>query len=81
MLDRLKVRFALMCLLLYVLFLSLINTCSLFQNMVSQHVECSRYSLADLLDGLLKYDPSERLTARQALNHPFFKHPFFKNPG
>ncbi|MBA0568302.1 hypothetical protein Golob_005805 [Gossypium lobatum] len=25
-----------------------------------------------LLEGLLKYDPSERLTARQALNHPFF---------
>ncbi|KAB2077461.1 hypothetical protein ERO13_A06G138400v2 [Gossypium hirsutum] len=42
------------------------------KNMVSQHVESSRYFLADLLEGLLKYDPSERLTARQALNHPFF---------
>ncbi|XWS72582.1 hypothetical protein CRYUN_Cryun02cG0052200 [Craigia yunnanensis] len=45
------------------------------KNMVSQHVESSRYSLADLLDGLLKYDPSERLIARQALNHHFFKNP------
>ncbi|XVE97529.1 hypothetical protein REPUB_Repub03eG0027300 [Reevesia pubescens] len=45
------------------------------KNMVSQHVESSIYSLADLLEGLLKYDPSERLTARQALNHPFFKNP------
>ncbi|KAF9618027.1 hypothetical protein IFM89_039424 [Coptis chinensis] len=26
-----------------------------------------------LLEGLLKYDPSVRLTARQALGHPFFK--------
>ncbi|KAG8491255.1 hypothetical protein CXB51_014431 [Gossypium anomalum] len=42
------------------------------KNIVSQHVESSRYFLADLLEGLLKYDPSERLTARQALNHPFF---------
>ncbi|KAK8496140.1 hypothetical protein V6N11_061472 [Hibiscus sabdariffa] len=45
------------------------------KNMLSQHVESSRYSLADLLEGLLKYDPSERLTARQALNHPFFRYP------
>ncbi|KAE8724481.1 Serine/threonine-protein kinase AFC2 [Hibiscus syriacus] len=45
------------------------------KNMISHHVESSRYSLADLLEGLLKYDPSERLTARQALNHPFFRYP------
>ncbi|XP_022732591.1 serine/threonine-protein kinase AFC3-like isoform X2 [Durio zibethinus] len=44
------------------------------KNMVS-HAERSRYSFADLLEGLLKYEPSERLTARQALNHPFFKNP------
>ncbi|KAM0973692.1 hypothetical protein ACFX2C_016982 [Malus domestica] len=31
--------------------------------------------LTDLLYGLLKYDPSERLMARQALDHPFFKIP------
>ncbi|OMO61870.1 hypothetical protein CCACVL1_23202 [Corchorus capsularis] len=43
------------------------------KNIVSQHVDSSRNSLSDLLEGLLKYDPSERLTARQALNHPFFK--------
>ncbi|XVF35498.1 hypothetical protein REPUB_Repub18cG0150700 [Reevesia pubescens] len=49
-----------------------VNKLDHLKNMVSQHVESSRYSLADLLEGLLKYDPSERLTARQALNHPFF---------
>ncbi|KAI5586459.1 serine/threonine-protein kinase AFC3 isoform X2 [Populus trichocarpa] len=43
--------------------------------MISQHVDSSRSSLIDLLHGLLKYDPSERLTAWQALNHPFFKCP------
>ncbi|XP_042482117.1 serine/threonine-protein kinase AFC3 [Macadamia integrifolia] len=43
--------------------------------MVSQRVVSSRASLIDLLYGLLKFDPRERLTARQALNHPFFRNP------
>ncbi|GKU87139.1 hypothetical protein SLEP1_g1587 [Rubroshorea leprosula] len=43
------------------------------KDMVSRHAESSRHSLTDLLSGLLKYDPSERLTAHQALEHPFFK--------
>ncbi|KAG6772722.1 hypothetical protein D5086_013827 [Populus alba] len=43
--------------------------------MISQNIDSSRSSLIDLLHGLLKYDPSERLTAWQALNHPFFKCP------
>ncbi|KAJ6915046.1 hypothetical protein NC651_017124 [Populus alba x Populus x berolinensis] len=43
--------------------------------MISQNVDSSRSPLIDLLHGLLKYDPSERLTAWQALNHPFFKCP------
>ncbi|KAF9681153.1 hypothetical protein SADUNF_Sadunf06G0195900 [Salix dunnii] len=43
--------------------------------MISQHGDSSRSSLIDLVHGLLKYDPSERLTAWQALNHPFFKCP------
>ncbi|XP_023545798.1 serine/threonine-protein kinase AFC3 isoform X2 [Cucurbita pepo subsp. pepo] len=42
------------------------------KDMVSQHVGFSRL-LTDLLYDLLKYDPSERPTARQALNHSFFK--------
>ncbi|XP_062100032.1 serine/threonine-protein kinase AFC3 isoform X3 [Humulus lupulus] len=42
--------------------------------LVSQNVY-PRSSLTDLLHGLLKYDPSERLTARQALDHPFFGNP------
>ena len=29
----------------------------------------------NLLRGLLAYDPEQRLTARQALNHPFFTEP------
>ncbi|XP_024031645.1 serine/threonine-protein kinase AFC3 isoform X2 [Morus notabilis] len=45
------------------------------KDLVSRHVDSSRSSLADLLHGLLKYDPSERLTARQALDHPFFRIP------
>ncbi|XP_048133016.1 serine/threonine-protein kinase AFC2 isoform X2 [Rhodamnia argentea] len=43
------------------------------QNLVSQHADSSRSSLTDLLRGLLKCNPSERLTAREALKHPFFK--------
>ncbi|CAI9093050.1 OLC1v1028453C1 [Oldenlandia corymbosa var. corymbosa] len=42
------------------------------QNLVMQHVDHSAGDLIDLLQGLLKFDPSERLTAREALRHPFF---------
>ncbi|XP_020416716.1 serine/threonine-protein kinase AFC3 isoform X2 [Prunus persica] len=47
------------------------------KDLISRHVGSSKASssLTDLLYGLLKYDPSERLTARQALDHPFFKIP------
>eukprot|EP00268_Persea_americana_P013723 TRINITY_DN160_c0_g1_i7.p2 TRINITY_DN160_c0_g1~~TRINITY_DN160_c0_g1_i7.p2 ORF type:complete len:102 (+),score=14.36 TRINITY_DN160_c0_g1_i7:3369-3674(+) len=42
------------------------------QNLVMQHVDHSAGDLIDLLQGLLRYDPVERLTAREALRHPFF---------
>ncbi|CAH9109881.1 unnamed protein product [Cuscuta epithymum] len=42
------------------------------QNLVMQHVDHSAGDLINLLQGLLRYDPSERLTAREALRHPFF---------
>ncbi|CAI0441528.1 unnamed protein product [Linum tenue] len=45
------------------------------KEMVYRHTESSRTLLVDLLRGLLKYDPSERLTARDALDHPFFRNP------
>ncbi|XP_008219997.1 PREDICTED: serine/threonine-protein kinase AFC3 isoform X2 [Prunus mume] len=47
------------------------------KDLISRHVGSSKASssLTDLLYGLLKYDPSERLMARQALDHPFFKIP------
>ncbi|KAI9097925.1 hypothetical protein K1719_025696 [Acacia pycnantha] len=45
------------------------------KELVARHVNSSRSSLTDLLHGLLAYDPSERLTAREALDHPFFKDP------
>ncbi|XP_039118543.1 serine/threonine-protein kinase AFC3 isoform X3 [Dioscorea cayenensis subsp. rotundata] len=45
------------------------------KDLVYRHADHSRASLADLLSGLLKYEPSERLTARDALNHPFFRNP------
>ncbi|PKA57321.1 Serine/threonine-protein kinase AFC3 [Apostasia shenzhenica] len=43
------------------------------KDLVSRHVDHSRSSLTDLLHGLLRFEPSERLTALEALNHPFFK--------
>ncbi|KAK3006064.1 hypothetical protein RJ639_016296 [Escallonia herrerae] len=42
------------------------------QNLIMQHVDHSAGDLIHLLQGLLRYDPSERLTAREALRHPFF---------
>ncbi|KAJ3671102.1 hypothetical protein LUZ60_008528 [Juncus effusus] len=42
------------------------------KDMVSRYVDYSRGSLVDLLIGLLRFEPSERLTAKEALNHPFF---------
>ncbi|KAK1270871.1 Serine/threonine-protein kinase AFC2 [Acorus gramineus] len=42
------------------------------QNLVMQHVDHSAGDLIDLLQGLLRYDPVDRLTAREALRHPFF---------
>ncbi|KAL3501109.1 hypothetical protein ACH5RR_035558 [Cinchona calisaya] len=41
------------------------------QNLVMQHVDHSAGDLIDLVQGLLKYDPSERMTAHEALRHPF----------
>ncbi|KAL3844145.1 hypothetical protein ACJIZ3_001548 [Penstemon smallii] len=41
--------------------------------LVSRHVDSSRSSLVNLLHSLLKFEPSARLTAREALEHPFFK--------
>ncbi|KAE9447849.1 hypothetical protein C3L33_20258, partial [Rhododendron williamsianum] len=42
------------------------------QNLIMQHVDHSAGDLIDLLQGLLRYDPSERIKAREALRHPFF---------
>ncbi|KAJ4850833.1 Serine/threonine-protein kinase afc2 [Turnera subulata] len=42
------------------------------QNLVMQHVDHSAGDLIHLLQGLLKYDPLDRLTARETLRHPFF---------
>ncbi|KAG0477637.1 hypothetical protein HPP92_012356 [Vanilla planifolia] len=41
-------------------------------NLVMKHVNHSAGDVIDLLQGLLKCEPSERLTAREALKHPFF---------
>ncbi|XP_022743125.1 serine/threonine-protein kinase AFC1 isoform X2 [Durio zibethinus] len=41
-------------------------------NLIMQHVDHSAGDLIDLLQGLLRYDPAERLKAREALGHPFF---------
>ncbi|GAA0138613.1 non-receptor serine/threonine protein kinase [Lithospermum erythrorhizon] len=42
------------------------------QNLIMEHVDHSAGDLINLLQGLLKYDPSDRLTASEALRHPFF---------
>ncbi|KAJ4959668.1 hypothetical protein NE237_019578 [Protea cynaroides] len=42
------------------------------QNLVMQHVDHSAGDLIDLLQGLLRFDPVDRLTACEALSHPFF---------
>ncbi|XP_062169218.1 serine/threonine-protein kinase AFC2 isoform X1 [Alnus glutinosa] len=42
------------------------------QNLIMQHVDHSAGDLIHLLQGLLRYDPTDRLTAREALRHPFF---------
>uniref|UniRef100_A0A2N9IVI2 Protein kinase domain-containing protein n=1 Tax=Fagus sylvatica TaxID=28930 RepID=A0A2N9IVI2_FAGSY len=42
------------------------------QNLIMEHVDHSAGDLIHLLQGLLRYDPLNRLTAREALRHPFF---------
>ncbi|KAK4766619.1 hypothetical protein SAY87_008261 [Trapa incisa] len=41
------------------------------QNLIMDHVDHSAGDLIHLLRGLLTYDPIHRLTAREALQHPF----------
>ncbi|BBN11000.1 hypothetical protein Mp_5g08240 [Marchantia polymorpha subsp. ruderalis] len=45
------------------------------RNLIMQHVDHSAGTLIDLLHGLLKFEPAERLTAKEALKHPFFREP------
>ncbi|GFZ21205.1 serine/threonine-protein kinase AFC1 [Actinidia rufa] len=47
-------------------------------NLVMHHVDHSAGDLIDLLQGLLRYDPSLRITAHQALRHPFFTRDFHR---
>jgi len=42
------------------------------QNLIMEHVDHSAGLLIDLLQGLLKFEPSERLKASEVLSHPFF---------
>ncbi|RYR77712.1 hypothetical protein Ahy_A01g002282 isoform B [Arachis hypogaea] len=48
------------------------------QNLIMQHVDHSAGDLIHLLQGLLRYDPSERLTAREALRHSFFMRDYLR---
>uniref|UniRef100_A0A803QXJ0 dual-specificity kinase n=1 Tax=Cannabis sativa TaxID=3483 RepID=A0A803QXJ0_CANSA len=48
------------------------------QNLVMQHVDHSAGDLIHLLQGLLRYEPSERMTAREALRHPFLSRDHFR---
>ncbi|CAD6243811.1 unnamed protein product [Miscanthus lutarioriparius] len=49
---------------------------SRLQNLVMQNVDQAAGDFIDLLQGLLKYDPADRLTAQEALRHPFFTEGF-----
>eukprot|EP01018_Ginkgo_biloba_P011411 Gb_41363 [translate_table: standard] len=42
------------------------------KNLIIQQVDQSARDLMDLLQGLLKFEPQERLKAREVLRHPFF---------
>jgi dual-specificity kinase len=42
------------------------------------NVDHSAGDLIDLLYGLLRYDPSDRLSAREALCHPFFTGGYYR---
>lgn len=48
------------------------------QNLVMQHVDHSAGDLIDLLQGLLRYDPSTRISAHDALRHPFFTRDLYR---
>lgn len=48
------------------------------QNLVMQQVDHSAGDLIDLLQGLLRFDPSIRMMARDALRHPFFTRDQFR---
>lgn len=48
------------------------NGFNMVQNLVMQHVDNSAGELINLLQGLLGYDPKDRLSAHDALRHPFF---------
>ncbi|KAL2321744.1 hypothetical protein Fmac_026123 [Flemingia macrophylla] len=48
------------------------------QNLIMQHVDHSAGDLIHLLQGLLRYDPSERITAKEALRHSFFMRDHFR---
>ncbi|KOM32741.1 hypothetical protein LR48_Vigan01g229700 [Vigna angularis] len=48
------------------------------QNLIMQHVDHSAGDLIHLLQGLLRFDPSERLTAKEALRYPFFMRDHFR---
>jgi len=43
------------------------------RDLIMQHVDHSAGLFIDLLQGLLKFEPSERLKASEALRHPFFR--------
>ena len=46
------------------------------QSLVMRNVDQSAGDIIDLLQGLLEYDPANRLTAQEALRHPFFTEEF-----
>lgn len=50
---------------------------NIFRKKFSSQISCQEYF--DLLERLLIYDPSKRLTAKEAIEHPVFRMKLFLN--
>eukprot|EP00250_Pteridium_aquilinum_P021724 c25203_g1_i5 orf=151-471(+) len=49
-----------------------VHKLSRLRDLVLEHTDNTGSSLVDLLERMLKYDPYDRPTAKEALDHPFF---------